>query len=399
MTLNVTPMDKSNPVRILVVDDEPDLEALIRQRFRRQIRTGEYVFEFASNGAHALKKLGPHPDVDIILTDINMPEMDGLTLLAELAKLEGIFKSVVVSAYGDMTNIRTAMNRGAFDFLTKPIDFTDLEITIAKTISELNSLREGYRAKSQLSSVEKEIEVAAKIQQTILHKTFPPFPHRREFDIFAQMLPAHQVGGDFYDFYFIDQRRLGFVIGDVAGKGVPAAIFMAVTRSLVKATALTGLEPDLCLRHVNRLLCSDSDGTIFVTLFYGILDVLDGSFRYANAGHNPPWIIRPDGNVRELDNQGGVVLGILADASYSAGSDKLAAEETLFLYTDGVTEAMNQRHELYGEERLAALLRKLPDAAPDALCKRIVTDIRRHAKQYPQHDDVTMLAVKYLGHR
>src|ERR1051325_6158617 len=216
------------PVKILVVDDEPDLELLIRQKFRRQIRNDEFRFVFAQNGVEALQKLEENADIEIVLTDINMPEMDGLSLLVRLNELNLLLKAVIVSAYGDMENIRTAMNRGAADFLTKPIDFQDLEITVNKTLKQLQVLKEAVQTHDQLLAIRHELEIARNIQQAILPRTFPAFPERKDFDLFAAMLPAREVGGDFYDFFLIDNDRLGFVIGDVSGKGVRGAIFLGM---------------------------------------------------------------------------------------------------------------------------------------------------------------------------
>src|SRR5882672_6008691 len=161
-----------NISKILVVDDEADLELLIRQKFRHRIRSNELQFEFASNGYEALQKLDVNKDLDMVLTDINMPVMDGLTLLTKIKERENYYKAVVVSAYGDMENIRTAMNRGAFDFLTKPIDFADLEITIQKTLEQLATLKAALGARDQLVSVRSELAIAHGIQQSILPKSF-----------------------------------------------------------------------------------------------------------------------------------------------------------------------------------------------------------------------------------
>ncbi len=163
--------------KILVVDDEADLEVLIRQKFRKQIRENEYDFTFAQNGVEALTKIAVNPEIGLVLSDINMPEMDGLTLLHRLNELKNpALKAIIVSAYGDMDNIRIAMNRGAFDFLTKPIDFNDLETTIAKTLEQLAILRQATKDREQLLSVRNDLNTAARIQQSILPQTFPPFP-------------------------------------------------------------------------------------------------------------------------------------------------------------------------------------------------------------------------------
>ena len=236
-------------VKILSVDDELDLEVLLTQYFRRQIRKGEYEFAFAHNGLEALQKLLETPDFDIILSDINMPEMDGLTLLAKVNELKNpAMKCIMVSAYGDMDNIRSAMNKGAFDFATKPIDLDDLSRTIEKAIEQVRYIRESQQEHNQLESIKNDLAIAGEIQQTILPRSFPPFPELTEVvDIYASMTPAKDVGGDFYDFFQIDDERIGLVIADVSGKGVPASLFMAVSRTLLRATALRGVSSAECL--------------------------------------------------------------------------------------------------------------------------------------------------------
>jgi sigma-B regulation protein RsbU (phosphoserine phosphatase) len=204
-----------------------------------------------------------------------MPEMDGLTLLEELLKLPTLTKAVVVSAYGDMNNIRTAMNRGAFDFVTKPIDFKDLEVTIDKTLGELKALRDGRRASDTLSALQQEMELAGRLQQSILPKSYPV---REEISLFTKMVPAKDIGGDFFDYFLIDEDHLGIAIADVSGKGVTAAMFMAVSRTLLRFTALQGLDVVAVLAHVNNLLCIDNEMSMFVTVFYGILDMKTGEF-------------------------------------------------------------------------------------------------------------------------
>ncbi len=385
-------------IKIMVVDDEVDLEPLIRQRFRRKIRSGEFDFVFAHNGLEALAKLIEYPDIGIILTDINMPEMDGLTLLLKLKELKSpSLKTVVVSAYGDMDNIRTAMNRGAFDFLTKPINFEDLEITINKTLEEILNQRKAIREHNELISIQCDLNVAREIQQGILPQTFPPFPERKDFDIFATMVPAREVGGDFYDFFMIDNDRLGIVIGDVSGKGIPAAIFMAVSRTLIKATGLKGMSPAECLGFANNLLCNESVSGMFVTVFYGIIDMKTGEMEYANAGHNPPYIINKSGEYRIISSLGNTVLGVFEDLTFKPGKTILEKEGSVLLYTDGVTEAFNKSEEVYGEQRLEKLFGIPAADVCKELIECVVKDIEIFSSGFPQSDDITMLCLQYIG--
>ena len=380
------------------VDDEPDMELLIRQKFRKKIKNGEYEFVFAENGLEALTKLIEHPDIGIILTDINMPEMDGLTLLTKINELKNpTLKTVIVSAYGDMENIRTAMNRGAFDFATKPIDFEDLEITIKKTIEQVEVLQKAEKDSKQLSAIRHDLKIAKQIQQSILPKKFPPFPNRKDFEIYASMNSAKSVGGDFYDFFLINDEMLGFVIADVSDKGIPAAIYMAVSRTIIRAAALTGLSPEKCMEYSNDLLSKENISDMFVTVFYGILNTKTGEIIYSNAGHNPPCILKKDGTVIETELTHDIVLGIMEDAKFKTKNISLKPGDTIYLYTDGVTEAMNKKHELYSEKRLEKELIKLKDSSPQEIINGIISSVEEFTKGAEQSDDITMLTLKYDG--
>src|SRR4051812_27088775 len=240
--------------KILVVDDEPDLELMVRTKFRKEIKQNEMEFVFAHNGQEALDKLVEDATIDLVMSDINMPVMDGLTLLSRLAGTNRILKAVIVSAYGDMQNIRTAMNRGAYDFLMKPIDFEDFQVTVAKTRKALDEIKQGARAKDQLSAIQHELRVATRIQQSILPRTFPPFPERKEFSIFAEMIAAREGGGFFSDFFVPDATRRGFGVGDAPGKGAPVSTLMPVGRPLLRATAMTAESAGECLNYVNQVL-------------------------------------------------------------------------------------------------------------------------------------------------
>ena len=390
-------MNNLDSIKILVVDDEIDLEPMMRQKFRKEIHSGTYEFVFALSGVEALKKIIEYPEIGIVLSDINMPEMDGLTLLTRLKELQNpALKTVIVSAYGDMENIRTAMNRGAFDFITKPIDFDDLVITINKTLEEIRQIRKSLDEHNQLISIQEDLNIAREIQQAILPKIFPPFPGIRHFDIYASMEAAKSVGGDFYDFFMIDENRLGFVIGDVSGKGVPAAIFMAVSRTLIRATGIQGLSAVDCINSVNKLLCLESVSSMFVTVFYGILDITTGKVDYVNAGHNPPYMLTQTG-INKVDMTDGIVLGAFDDFQYKSKSFLLNPGDYFFLFTDGVTEAFNDKDELFSETRLEDFLKSRTTTSIVDVVKDTFEAVNVFSSGVPQSDDITILSLAYHG--
>jgi sigma-B regulation protein RsbU (phosphoserine phosphatase) len=384
--------------KILVVDDEPDVELLIKQRFRRRIRDGGFTFEFALNGEEALTKINNDESIDIVMSDINMPVMDGLTLLARLREMPGrVLRTVIVSAYGDMQNIRVAMNRGAYDFLTKPIDFDDFEVTLQKTIHEIEGIREGHEARRQLNAIESELTVAARIQQSMLPQKYPPFPERLEFEVYAQMEPARAVGGDFYDYFPIDQNRFGFVIGDVSGKGVPAALFMAATRTLLRATARQGTSSAECLQYVNGVLAQQGDGMMFVTLLYAILDMSTGQLDFCNAGHMIPYVVSASGPIEEVARGGGMIAGIYEAARYEGAELQMQPGDCLVMYTDGVTEAFDRDEAMFEQWRLVSSLKEAGHKPVAELVKSVMGAVREFAGGARQSDDITVLAVRYLG--
>lgn len=385
-------------VKILSVDDELDLEVLLTQYFRRKIRKGEYEFHFAHNGLEALQMVLQQKDFDIILSDINMPEMDGLTLLTRINELRNpALKCIMVSAYGDMGNIRSAMNNGAFDFATKPIDLEDLSRTIEKAIEQINFVRTSQCEHNQLESIKGDLAVAGEIQQAILPSKFPPFPDLVDkLDIFASMTPAKDVGGDFYDFFQIDADRIGFVIADVSGKGIPAALFMAVSRTLIRSTGLRGIPSHECISYANRLLCNESLDAMFVTVFYGIYTISTGVIDYTNAGHNPPYLLRRNNVVEALPLSQNFIVGVFDDFVYTNSTLKLEPGDAIILYTDGVTEAFNEERQQFGEKGLEKTLESVPGADSKEIIEAIKEDVTEFSGNEPQSDDITILSLKRL---
>jgi sigma-B regulation protein RsbU (phosphoserine phosphatase) len=257
----------------------------------------------------------------------------------------------------------------------------------------IRNLTETTAAKERIQS---ELNVATDIQASLLPRLFPAFPHRSEFDIFASMDPAKEVGGDFYDFFFVDDNNLCFLIADVAGKGVPAALYMMVTKTLLKSEGQRLGEPGQILSCVNNVLAADNDTCMFATVFCAILDTRTGVVRYSNAGHNPPLIIDARG-IQYMTPKAGFVLGPMEDRVFDPEQLTLQPGDTLFLYTDGVTEAANSADELYGERQLLAALQNGPRGKLAEMVHHIRVDVQRHANGAPQSDDVTMLAITYRG--
>ncbi len=384
------------PVKILSVDDEMDLELLLTQYFRRKIRKGEYEFFFAHNGLEALTVLLREKDINIILSDINMPEMDGLTLLTKINEMQNpAMKCIMVSAYGDMGNIRSAMNNGAFDFATKPIDLDDLSVTIEKAIEQIDYIKKAQAEHSQLESLKTDLAVAREIQQAILPRIFPPFPeNEKEIDLAALMTPAKDVGGDFYDFFRIDANRIGVVMADVSGKGIPAAIFMAVSRTLIRTVGLQDYAPGKCLTKSNELLSAESVDSMFVTVFYGIYHIDTGELEYCNGGHNSPYILHANGEIEMLPISKNPIVGAIEGVEYQGETTKLEVGDTLIMYTDGINEATNNAFEEYGDERMAQKLKSLNGKTCKEMIDEQLEAVKTFAGDAEQSDDITIMALK-----
>ena len=289
-----------------------------------------------------------------------------------------------------------------------PVSYTAADLKLLDTLafqtaSAVENARlfartaQAARDRERLAALNKELEVASLIQRAIVPSEYPPFPGRVDFDVRASMAPARVVGGDIYDYFLIDQDRLGFVIGDVSGKGVPSALFMAVCRTLIKATAREVVSPEGCLDRVNRVLASEGVPSMYVTVFYGVLDTRSGHVAFCNAGHNPPFVLRGDGSVEPVAQTGGMVLGLFENAAYEAGHIVLGTGDGLFAYTDGVTEACNPAGEEFTPARLRLCLAQGGRLGLDAVIRTVGEELAAFVGEEPQADDITMLALRYLN--
>jgi len=287
----------------------------------------------------------------------------------------------------------------------------DLELPIVRSKDEVGQLADDFKIMQESlkhyikdltettaakERIQSELKIATDIQVSLLPRLFPAFPDRPEFDIYAAMDPAKEVGGDFYDFFFINNTNLCFLIADVSDKGVPAALYMMVAKTLLKSEGQRLGEPDQILASVNNILAADNDSCMFATVFCAILDTETGEVRFANAGHNPPVIMDTRG-IRYLALKSGFVLGPMPDTIYETEQLTMQPGDTIFLYTDGVTEANNLAQELYGEAQLLNALKLTPKEDLAVMVHHIRAEVARHADGAPQSDDITMVAITYQG--
>ena len=385
-----TLQEKQDQFTILMVDDEPDMPHMVRQRLRPEIRQGKYSFLFAGDGAEALETMQEHQEVDMVISDINMPRMDGLTLIERVSECKPDVRSVIVSAYGDMPNIRKAMNRGAFDFITKPLDFDDLRTTIERTRENILAWQEAARSKEQLLELQHELSVASRMQSAILPTTFPKTP---EYNVHGTMTPAREVSGDFFDIIGLDHGRFALAIADVSGKGIPAALFMMSSRTLLKGVAIGLQSPSRVLDEVNKLLCQDNENTMFITLLYAVYNPSTGELTYANGGHCRPMLVHPDGQCGELPTTRGVALGLTPELQYQEKTVTLTPGSTLMMFTDGVSEAMDSAGQEFGTERLEHTLQNQPPETALMANTTVLQAVQDFTGGIRQSDDITCLTL------
>jgi len=250
---------------------------------------------------------------------------------------------------------------------------------------------------AQRERIESELRIAANIQMSLVPRTFPPYPQRHDLEVFALLEPAREVGGDFYDFFLMDEDHLALAIADVSGKGMPAALMMAVGRSFLRSYSRLGGGPSQILDSLNDELSTDNDTSMFVTMFLAVVDLRTGHVRYASAGHNRPFVVRRDGAVEQLPRTRGIALGARAGMMFAEAELTLAQGEALFLYTDGVSEAMNAADEVFTEERIAGELTRIASASCGHLLREMNEALSAHAAGVEQSDDITMVAFRYMG--
>jgi len=331
----------------------------------------------------------------------------GLTSVVVL--LAGIIISVFVvkRLTSPVSLLCTAANTiGSGEFQTSVIssiaerkdELGELARTFQNMVESLKvHIQELQRTTAAKERIESELRVATEIQMSMLPRTFPPFPDRKEFDIFAMMLPAKEVGGDLYDFFLVQPDKLCLIIGDVCGKGIPAALFMAITKALLKTAGMAGLPPNEMLSRTNSILNPENDTSMFVTVFCSILDTTTGEMVFTNGGHPPPLYYSGISGFEYMKVPKGFVLGPMPDVIFTCQSMTLRPGDAIFLYTDGVTEAANRSNQMYSEARLQHSLTKFGNVDATYMVKGIRENVEAFADGAPQADDITMLALRFLG--
>lgn len=314
-------------------------------------------------------------------------EIFAKSLSQPLLKLIGTMKEIQKDSF----SYRKVELNGAEEMITLGEIFNDMLASIRKAVDELT---EATAAKEKIES---ELSIAREIQMDILPRIIPPFPDRPEFDMFAMMDPARQVGGDLYNFFFIDENHFFFAIGDVSGKGVPASLFMSITMTLLRTSAKPECKCDEIVSILNQALSDDAKNRMFLTLFCGVLDVRTGEVSYANGAHDAPILLKANGEASFLDDETDTFIGVLKESTYLSRHMALEPGDRLFLYTDGVTEAMNKENRMFSEKQLMRKAKEYRASNPREMCSQLRADITAFCDGEPQSDDITMMVIDFKG--
>lgn len=329
--------------------------------------------------------------------------MIGLGVFAVSSLAVVLVAGSITQPLAALTQVTTDIAEGNLDIELPPVKSAQEVRKLADAFQHMKvSLKDYIKQLTETTAakerIESELKIAHDIQMGILPKIFPPFPDKPDvFDLYAVIEPAKEVGGDFYDFFYIDDSHFCFVIGDISDKGVPAALFMAVTKTLLKTKASSELDPGRILTKLNSDLCQENDSCMFATIFLGILNTETGEVLYANGGHNPPLIIGSGGEATYLEVSPNLIVGIMEGHAYTTDSVTLKSGDSIFMYTDGVTEAINDKNDLFSGKRLHQKLNSIHGKTTREVISHVMEEIVFFTSDAPQSDDITMMMAQYRG--
>jgi serine phosphatase RsbU (regulator of sigma subunit) len=373
-------------MKILIIDDEPE----IRQTLAFVLEDEGYETYTAGTGFEGLKNVESQK-FDIVITDLRLPDLDGMEIVGKVKKIHPDTIVVMITGHFSIENAVEAIRAGADDYIPKPLNAEEVLMKLDKAI-EMRRLKDENLLFHR--HLEMELEIARKIQQTLLPQQ-PPIVAGLDIGIFNQ--PAKQVGGDYHDLIVLPTGELGIAIGDVSGKGMPAALLMANVQASIRRCSEHKHSPMDIMKRINDALCPICqfiEEHRFVTLFCSILDPSSGELIYSNAGHNYPLVFKQNGTIYPLSASGGIPCGILEDACYDEARIKLEPYDIVIFYTDGITESMNSDGIIFGEERLIDIVSKNLDLDSNAIINCMYEEISRFIVDSPQYDDMTIMAVK-----
>jgi sigma-B regulation protein RsbU (phosphoserine phosphatase) len=360
----------TNLTKILVVDDEPLLESLIMQKFKPQIESKTLAFYFASNGVEALKKLGEDKEIGVVLTDIKMHEMDGITLLHHLSNQPRLYKIVVVSAYGDMSNIRKSMEEGASDFILKPFDLRDLEASLTNVVNLYQFVKRGLESRNKVIELEKELQIARDIKRAFIPTDFPTFDNVK---VAGEMIFSSAPGGDFFDFFTLSKHQIGIVVASFNSQGIPAALNTAILQMLFRAKCIEDEGVKDSIQDIHQFVLDEMPSNTLSGLFYAVCDTVSGEVDYYNTGKVLPFLIS-SGRLVDIKDEGKIQL---------KDSDKI------FITT---------REGEFGSETIRSILESSNALDASDLVKKLHANFLQFAENSPLSGDIPLFCLeKYKG--
>ena len=383
---------------LLIVDDNEDNRYTLTRRLQRE---GYQNLTTAADGKQALDLLESRPFA-LVLLDVMMPDLNGYQVLERMRADDRLrhIPVIMISALDEIDSVIRCIELGAEDYLSKPFNPTLLRARVGASL-EKKRLHDGLV--HALNQIENELQAARHIQLSMVPTEFLVPTPERPVEVYATLEPARRVGGDLYDFFWGEDGRMYFVVADVSDKGAPAALFMARTKTMIRLVATlyrlpggASMEPHQIIKKVNEDLSLENGQGMFVTVFLGILDPATAMLSFCNAGHNLPYLLRPTDGVSLVTGARGKPLGIRPSFTYSSESLKLAPGDGLFVYTDGITEALNAVDMLYSDERLEEVLRSLGAASASEIVTSVMQDVRTFAAGAVQADDIAAMSLRFV---